>query len=61
MSGMRTRTDLTAEEILGTLSVCKGNVAQAADLLNVSERTLYRRMVEFGIKPRRSYERVEAA
>lgn len=57
---MRTRTPVTAEEILGTLSVCRGNLREAADLLNISERTLYRRMAEFGIKVRRNYERVEA-
>jgi transcriptional regulator of acetoin/glycerol metabolism len=57
---MRPRTPITAEEILGTLSVSRGNLREAADLLGISERTLYRRMAEFGIKPRRSYERVES-
>jgi DNA-binding NtrC family response regulator len=58
---MRTKTPITAEEILGTLSVCKGDLRQAADMLGISERTLYRRMAEYGIKVRRNYERVEAA
>ncbi len=58
---VRSRTPITAEEILGTLNVCRGNLREAADMLGISERTLYRRMAEYGIKPRRSYERVEAA
>jgi len=58
---MRTRTPITAQEILGTLSVCRGNLREAADLLGVSERTLYRRMAEFGIKPKRTYEQADAA
>ncbi len=58
---MRPRTPITAEEILGTLSICRGNLREAADMLAISERTLYRRMAEFGIKPKVSYERVAGA
>ncbi len=57
---MRPRTPITAEEILGTLSVCRGNLREAADLLGISERTLYRRMTEFGIRFRRTAEQVDA-
>ena len=57
---MRPRTPITAEQIVKALATTKGDVEAAASLLNVSGRTLYRRMAEYGIKPQVRYE-LEAA
>jgi len=58
---MRTRLPLSAPEIVDALRQCGGDVEAAAQFLDVSTRTLYRRMAEFGIRARISYEPVEAA
>lgn len=42
----------TAEQVQAALEATE-TVAQAARLLGISERTLYRRMDDFGIKVRR--------
>ena len=42
----------TAEQVMAALAETE-TVAEAAHLLGVSERTLYRRMDHFGIKVRR--------
>lgn len=47
---MRTRKPITEPEVIHTLAVCRGDVEEAADMLGVSARTLYRRMAEFGIR-----------
>jgi transcriptional regulator of acetoin/glycerol metabolism len=57
---MRTRRPISAIDILRALEASKGHVAEAAKRLEVSDRTLYRRMAEFGIKSRLDY-RVDAA
>lgn len=38
------------DAILNALRFCKGNKRQAAKLLNISERNLYRKLAEYGIK-----------
>jgi transcriptional regulator of acetoin/glycerol metabolism len=53
------RFPITSEEILKALEVASGDVAAAAQALDVSERTLYRRMREFGIRPVVRYESVD--
>ena len=58
---MRTRFPLTAPEIVDALRQCRGDVEAAAQLLDISTRTLYRRMAEFGIRARVIYEPVDAA
>ena len=57
---MRTRTPLTAHEIVDSLRQCRGDVDAAAQLLGISSRTLYRRMAEFGIRAHITYKPVEA-
>lgn len=52
---MRPRTPLTAEQIVAALEGAEGDVEAAARILRVSGRTLYRRMAEYGIKPRVRY------
>lgn len=58
---MRTRFPLTAQEIVDALRHCNGDVEAAAQYLDISTRTLYRRMAEFGIRARISYEPVSPA
>lgn len=57
---MRPRNDINPDEIIAALNACEGDVAAAARRLEVSERTLYRRMTEYGIRAQRRYDR-EAA
>ena len=57
---MPTRKTLTTEAILVALRARDEDVAAAAELLNVTERTLQRRMKELGIRARIRYE-VQAA
>lgn len=47
---------ITPDEILSALEVAAGDVAAAARALDVSERTLYRRMRDYGIRPLVRYE-----
>ena len=58
---MRRRKPLTREDILSALDVANHDVERAALLLEVSGRTLYRRMAELGIKRSDRYEAAEAA
>jgi len=53
---MRTRLPLTAPEIVDALRQCRGDVEAAAQFLGISSRTLYRRMADYGIRARVSYE-----
>lgn len=53
---MRTRIKLEADEIVATLKQTQGDVEQAAELLDVSARTLYRRMRDYGIRARVQYD-----
>lgn len=46
------KAELTADQILAALRA-NGTVLEAAKALGVSERTLYRRMDDFGIRQRR--------
>jgi transcriptional regulator of acetoin/glycerol metabolism len=39
------------DTLIATLRACGGNVAKAARELNVSRATLWRRIVDYGIKP----------
>jgi transcriptional regulator with PAS, ATPase and Fis domain len=57
---MPTRKTLTADAILVALRASDEDVEAAANLLNVTERTLQRRMAELGIRARIRYEQ-EAA
>ena len=61
MAYMRPRTHISTDRILAALDAHQGNVEAAAVELGVSSRTLYRRMAEYGIKPRVRYEAAEAA
>lgn len=47
---MRTRIPITAAEVLGALERSEWDVKAAARALDVNERTLYRRMRDYGIK-----------
>jgi translation elongation factor EF-Ts len=63
---MRHRTPVTAEQLLAALEHTNGDVEAAAEYLRsvgitVSGRTFYRRMAEYGIKPRVQYEVADAA
>ena len=58
---MRTRLPLTAPEIVDALRRCGGDIEAAAQYLDISSRTLYRRMAEYGIRARLIYEPVDAA
>lgn len=58
---MPTRKTITADAILVALRATNEDVAAAARLLNVTERTLQRRMAEVGIRARIRYELEEAA
>lgn len=59
--GMPTRKTLSPDAILVALRAANEDVAEAALLLNVTERTLQRRMAEVGIRARIRYELEEAA
>jgi translation elongation factor EF-Ts len=66
MARMRPRTPITAEQIVWALDYSQGNVEVAVELLRskgivVSGRTLRRRMADYGIKSRVSYETGDAA
>lgn len=43
------RKQFTKEDILAALTACGGNRSQAAEYLDVSRKTLYRKMEQFGI------------
>ena len=58
---MRTRIPITAEEVLEALERAQWDVKAAASALDVNERTLYRRMRDYGIKRRIRYGTGEAA
>lgn len=58
---MPTRKTLTPDAILVALRATEEDVEAAARLLNVTSRTLQRRMAEVGIRARIRYERQEAA
>lgn len=58
---MPTRKTITPDAILVALRATDEDVAAAARLLNVTERTLQRRMAEVGIRARIRYELEEAA
>lgn len=58
---MRPRTPITADQIVAALRESGNDVEAAAALLDVSSRTLYRRMAEYGIKRPDRYELGEAA
>lgn len=58
---MPTRKSLSADTILVALRASGEDVAKAANLLNVTERTLQRRMSELGIRARIRYELEDAA
>ena len=60
IDAMPTRKTLSADVVLLALRACNEDVQAAADLLNVTLRTLQRRMSELGIKARIRYEQ-EAA
>ena len=47
---MRTRKPITEEQILAALYTSDGDVKAAAKALEVSDRTLYRRMADYGIR-----------
>lgn len=61
MRDMRTRKPITRDEILSALEAGDHDVDRAAVLLEVSGRTLYRRMAELGIKRSDRYEAAQAA
>ena len=58
---MRPRTPLDPDAILEALNASDGDIAAAALVLGVSERTLYRRMAEAGIQARIRYEKAATA
>ena len=58
---MRTRKPITREQILAALDHADHDVDRAAELLEVSGRTLYRRMAELGVKRSDRYEAAQAA
>lgn len=58
---MPTRKTLAAETILVALRASDEDVEAAATLLNVTPRTLQRRMAELGIRARIRYELGEVA
>ena len=58
---MPTRKTLSPETILVALRATNEDVEAAARLLNVTVRTLQRRMAEVGIRARIRYELEEAA
>lgn len=53
--GMRTRIPLTAAEVFTALARANWDVKAAARALDVSERTLYRRMREYDIRSQLRY------
>jgi DNA-binding NtrC family response regulator len=53
---MRTRIPITNDQVTAALNDSDGDVKDAADRLGVSERTLRRRMRDYGIKARVRYE-----
>jgi len=55
---MRTRLPLTPQEIVDALRHCNGDIEAAARDLDISSRTLYRRMAEFGIRFERTLAEV---
>ena len=61
MAYMRPRTPITREQILAALDASDHDVDSAAALLQVSGRTLYRRMRDMGIRKSDRYEAAEAA
>ena len=58
---MQTRKSLSADVILVALKATDHDVSKAASVLNVTERTLQRRMRELRIRARIRYELEEAA
>jgi transcriptional regulator with GAF, ATPase, and Fis domain len=54
------RADYTADAIMVALKASDHDVARAARLLDVTERTLQRRMAALGIRARVRYEVVTA-
>ena len=48
--GQVSMDDIENEVIERTLLKVKGNRRKAADILNISERTLYRKIKEYGIE-----------
>ena len=61
MARMRTRKPITREAILAALDAHDHDVDRAAEALEVSGRTLYRRMAELGVKRSDRYEAAQAA
>lgn len=55
--GMRPRFRLTPEDIIAVLNARNGDMKAAAKDLEISERTLYRRLTDFQIKPVVRYEK----
>ncbi len=53
---MRTRIPLSHEQVTAALNDSDGDVKDAATRLGISERTLRRRMRDYGIKARVRYE-----
>ena len=58
---MRRRKPITRDEILAALDASDHDVDAAAKALEVSGRTLYRRMAELGVKRSDRYEAARAA
>ena len=58
---MRHRKPITRDQILSALDACDHDVDAAAKALEVSGRTLYRRMAELGVKRSDRYEAARAA
>jgi DNA-binding NtrC family response regulator len=58
---MRPRFRITADDILAVLNERNGDLKAAAEDLEISERTLRRRLHDFHIKPVVRYEQAEAA
>lgn len=56
---MRTRTPISEADILAALRQCDWELRAAAHELDISVRTLYRRMAEYGIRGRVQYELVK--
>lgn len=60
---MRTRIPIESEQIVAALNESNGDMKAAARLLEISDRTLYRRMADFGIRAKVEFqaEKVQAA
>ena len=58
---MRRRKPITRDQVLAALDSADHDVEAAARVLEVSGRTLYRRMAELGIKRSDRYEAATAA